>query len=479
MHKLGVVVPYRNRDKQLRTFLEKVPKYLDRKGLLYEIIVVEQMDEEDFNRGALLNAGACVAEKLGCDYLAFHDVDLLPEDVDYYYPKNGPVELVGQIQDSTLDRHFSVALQTPEFDYFGGATLITLEDFKKINGYSNRYTGWGFEDSDLLARCEEAGLHLSVRKFRQLQITTPSLYFNGKDSYVEIGMGTVPNLMKNFSILVDFKVEALPYREKEISDEATIFSIPGLDCNLSYTNYGTLKFEVFDNYEECYPVHTEKIPEGITSQAVITFGGGTFKFYLNGALVGTRTVFDDRKFKLYSDTVYLGVSDLNRGDKAHWFQGNISEIAFFKQSFNPKEVRELFEKSSLGLGSYNPENWFLASTLREDYLPNLGTGKYNCYYVHNCFVEPLNTPNAFQNVFVPQNRKGIFTTQAHISNGYREGTWKSWSTRLNQKKYLETLQLGSRKHLDGLSTLEKIGKFRVVPGNEGYVHVDMFFSLKK
>ena len=32
-------------------------------------------------------------------------------------------------------------------------TLSKL-DFKIINGYSNEYWGWGFEDDDLLKRCE-------------------------------------------------------------------------------------------------------------------------------------------------------------------------------------------------------------------------------------------------------------------------------------------------------------------------------------
>ena len=56
-NKLGVIVPYRKRFGQLQRFLQYVPKYLQKQELNYEIIVAEQMDEEDFNRGALLNAG--------------------------------------------------------------------------------------------------------------------------------------------------------------------------------------------------------------------------------------------------------------------------------------------------------------------------------------------------------------------------------------------------------------------------------------
>lgn len=435
------------------------------------------MEAGDFNRGSLLNAGAVIAERLGCDYLAFHDVDLIPLNVDYTYPENGPVELVKQVRDTSFDPHFNITTQTVDFDYFGGATLITLEDFKKINGYSNRYVGWGFEDSDFLARCEEEGLPLSVRKFRQLQSFASSLYFNGQNSYVEIEMEPVPNPMKPFSILVDFRIENLPYREHEISDEATIFSIPGLDCNLSYTNYGTLKFEIFDNYEESYSIHTEKIPVGVSSQAVVSFGEGTVSFYLNGKLVGKRKVADGRRFKLFSSKLYLGVADPSREEKSHWFQGNISEIVLFKTTFTAQTVRKLFEESCLGLGKYEPVAWFLANTLRADYLPNLGTGRVNCNLVQNCTLEPFTVPYMFQNVLVPQNRRGVFEGQKHATNGYDNGSWKSWSTRLNQKRYLETLQLGSRKNLDGLSTLKEIADYRIVPSDSSaYTHVQVFFK---
>ena len=48
------------------------------------LIIVEQSDDNPFNRGSLLNIGVRKAKELECTYVALHDVDMLPHsDVDY------------------------------------------------------------------------------------------------------------------------------------------------------------------------------------------------------------------------------------------------------------------------------------------------------------------------------------------------------------------------------------------------------------
>jgi hypothetical protein len=56
-HKLGVIVPYRNRPDQLGDFRRLMTYYLNQLGINYNIFIIEQDDAKLFNRGMLLNIG--------------------------------------------------------------------------------------------------------------------------------------------------------------------------------------------------------------------------------------------------------------------------------------------------------------------------------------------------------------------------------------------------------------------------------------
>jgi predicted glycosyltransferase involved in capsule biosynthesis len=161
LEKLGIIIPYRNRYTQLDTFTKHIVEYLTDKDINYKIIIVEQDDAKLFNRGMLLNIGYRYAKKLRCDYLVFHDIDMLPIDVDYSLSEY-PVHLATDIipdDDEPARKLFD--------SYFGGVTMFPIEDFEKINGYSNKYWGWGFEDDDLLYRCKINELDLDTIKIKK------------------------------------------------------------------------------------------------------------------------------------------------------------------------------------------------------------------------------------------------------------------------------------------------------------------------
>ena len=123
-HKLGVVVPYRDREEQLKSFVSHMSEYLS--TIDHTIIVVEQSDDNDFNRGKLLNIGFNSAVKEGCDYVVFHDVDLLPIKADYSYTDR-PTHLIGDIiTPEGFDR-------TLFDEYFGGVTLFPASVFQCLN----------------------------------------------------------------------------------------------------------------------------------------------------------------------------------------------------------------------------------------------------------------------------------------------------------------------------------------------------------
>jgi hypothetical protein len=151
-HKMGLIVPYRDRESHLNEFIPHMQEFL--KGLPYHLCIVEQMPAKPFNRGMLLNIGFFLV-KNECDYVCFHDVDMLPVLADYSYPET-PTHLATRVE------QFDYGMPYPE--YLGGVTLFNRGDFEKINGYSNGYWGWGLEDDDLRRRCESADLTIASRE---------------------------------------------------------------------------------------------------------------------------------------------------------------------------------------------------------------------------------------------------------------------------------------------------------------------------
>ncbi|KAK3722060.1 hypothetical protein QZH41_007362 [Actinostola sp. cb2023] len=144
--KVAIVVPYRDRQSHLAMFLRHIHRFLRWQLLDYKIYIVEQSPQYAFNRGMLMNIGfeeAIKRENYYC--VIFHDVDLLPEDDrnDYSCPSS--------------PRHMSTAVDTMKYKLgykkiFGGVEAFWPEHFRTVNGFPNRYWGWGGEDDDLYVR---------------------------------------------------------------------------------------------------------------------------------------------------------------------------------------------------------------------------------------------------------------------------------------------------------------------------------------
>lgn len=142
--KLALVIPYRNREEHLKKFIPYMIEYLTQQNIQFTIIIVEQKDTKYFNKAKLMNIGALNAPK-DTDYFIFHDVDLLPENIDYRYC-NHSLKLFSYIKQE--DETYKKYKQTN----FGGAILVPKEVFLKINGFSNNYWQWGSEDDDFFMR---------------------------------------------------------------------------------------------------------------------------------------------------------------------------------------------------------------------------------------------------------------------------------------------------------------------------------------
>ena len=164
--RIGIVVPYRNRERHLVNFIPHLISYFHREAAKkiadFKIIIVEQDDDLPFNRGGLLNAGFLTVADL-VDYVCFHDVDYLPMWADYSYTAS-PTRIIWWGMHARPIRVNDPARWTaaPKIG-LGAVTLFANEQFRKVNGYSNRFFGWGFEDKDLAARCRLHSLTIAQR----------------------------------------------------------------------------------------------------------------------------------------------------------------------------------------------------------------------------------------------------------------------------------------------------------------------------
>ena len=149
--KLSLIIPFRDRLQHLSILLPYLHRCLN--NIDYKIIVIEQKDENAFNKGMLYNIASLYSED--CDYFCLHDVDMIPIEYDYSY-NEGVTQLATQV------KQFDYKL--PYENYFGGVLLCTKEDFKKTNGYSDIYWGWGAEDDDFYWRCLYNGVKISNRQ---------------------------------------------------------------------------------------------------------------------------------------------------------------------------------------------------------------------------------------------------------------------------------------------------------------------------
>ncbi|MGE0715402.1 MAG: galactosyltransferase-related protein [Alphaproteobacteria bacterium] len=152
-NRLAIVIPYRDREAHFRELFPRLAAFLaDRHPALHcRIHLIEQAPGKPFNRGKLCNVGWTVARATH-DQVCFHDVDLVPIEADYS-PVDGPTRLAWYGVDRQHDREA----------YFGGVVAFPAADFERVNGFSNDFWGWGFEDTEVRRRCTAAGLDIRFR----------------------------------------------------------------------------------------------------------------------------------------------------------------------------------------------------------------------------------------------------------------------------------------------------------------------------
>lgn len=454
-HKLGIIIPYRDRANQLYEFKKEIGKHID---FDYEVIVVEQLGDQDFNRGKLLNIGFVKAEELGCDYVVLHDVDMIPVDVDYSY-EDKPIHL---ITDLDLPEGTSRTL----FDeYFGGVTLFPSNIFRQINGYSNEYWGWGFEDDDLLLRCQENHIKLDRKKVIQKGREGVGFRFNGESSFVKCP--NILNSYRNFTIYCSFVVDKLTIQEYEITDEMSIFSIPGFDTALNYNSFRDFNFQFWKKDLSSISIPSDKLPEGAYN-VVITLDNmasnskdqyGEYvpdiKMFINGEYV-SHNFFDKLLPIQEQDFLYLGVGNPERDAKQNWFNGVINSFAVYNEVLSDDLCKQISANINSSLYKFSDREflklYYDMKFLDESRVVDLSNNG-NDGYISN--VEQVPTQYSTETYIpIPSRKEGKFKVLPHSENGYKDGYWVSWNSRKNQINYYSKFYNDRSKYTeDGISTL--------------------------
>lgn len=158
---IALVVPFRDRASHLENFRERIEELVEawnKKDIKHTwvVFVVEQFDNELFNRGWLFNVGFKYAmeyarqNSMKFDCVVMHDVDILPTPVVDYGWCLWPNQLSGEIE--------CWKNSVPYQDSTGGVISMSPAHWNQINGFSNEYQGWGGEDDDLYLRLKQNNL---------------------------------------------------------------------------------------------------------------------------------------------------------------------------------------------------------------------------------------------------------------------------------------------------------------------------------
>jgi hypothetical protein len=410
MSKLGIIVPYRNRFEHLQEFKKSIVEYLNSNYYEdYVIIIVEQDDAKLFNRGMLCNIGFLESQKQKCDYTVIHDVDMIPIDVDYSY-SNTPIHLATD--------------NIPFESYFGGMTIFPSNTFKEINGFSNLYWGWGFEDDDLRYRCVKNNIPFEKHLIEEI-IEKNLPIFNGVDAYA-----TIPNIInynRNFKIELDINLDRVVYDVNKQLDIFPILSIKGYDLKLFYNSFNRFYLQLFDKMGNYYDIHSDIVTSSHNKikieynkvEKIVSFSINEKSNNIN--LLNTIHNYSD------VDDIILASDD----NKKDFFKGSINEFLLEQNN----EIKIHYK-------NYDIEEYCFT-----DISGNNNNGEF--FNVYLDYFKPFKNYYSY----IPFRRDSKLLKLKHDDCGFNDGRWRDDNSRWNQLRYNNEVQNGYRDDIeDGITT---------------------------
>lgn len=160
MYKNIIIIPYRNRREHLNILeTSKIDWFIETLNDSTLVVIIEQEDGKDFNRGKLLNIGIKELYDKCESYFILHDIDL--------YLKGNQRNFYNIDNNDNIVRFFS----GHKFS-LGGLVKFKKEVLLDLNGHPNNIWGWGMEDRALYYRSQIKGYNPTqnlVHDLSQLQ----------------------------------------------------------------------------------------------------------------------------------------------------------------------------------------------------------------------------------------------------------------------------------------------------------------------
>tara|TARA_B110001454_G_C12695304_1_gene424105 strand:- start:251 stop:1699 length:1449 start_codon:yes stop_codon:yes gene_type:complete len=478
--KLGIIVPYRDREDHLKYFVPSIKEYLDECGIPHSIYIIEQGNEKSFNRGKLLNVGYELF-KDDCDYVCFHDVDIIPQDSSCDY--------------STVHRPTHLASRLSKFnyqlvydEYFGGVTLFTKKHFELINGFSNEYWGWGYEDDDLLHRCKKRGVPLDIVRLGEYKDSDQQnkmvLQFIDK-SYIKI----VPSQILSDTFKNSFTIQLWLYpshdlilNETDDYDEYYIL-FKKYFLNLSFTSGLQLKASILDKDGKEWMVVTPRLTEQWLHY-VFTYDkeSGRMSSFVNGVeSTASPVTMGGLSVKQFKSFMYLGCGDPYTGETDN-FKGYINQTSIWNKALKWGEIKSLFNNGNISVPtiknqSYKSVENLVYSTNAEfvnDRKLDDVSGLKSESILTDVIQKNVNIKFGYTSL-IPYRRDGKFTCLEHQESGWDNSKYVDFGSRENQLRFFNKVKRNIiNLTKDGLSSLDyKVLQTDTFMGDCKYVKVDI------
>jgi hypothetical protein len=129
----------------------------------YNIIIIEQSKDNQFNIGKLKNIGFDYLNnkiKKRFDNYIFTDIDMIPDSnlIDYFFKISDSLNALA-IRGTRYENKKEI------LPFAGGIISCTKSVFEELNGYPNNFYGWQGEDNNLLLRLYDINKPLYYNKF--------------------------------------------------------------------------------------------------------------------------------------------------------------------------------------------------------------------------------------------------------------------------------------------------------------------------